>query len=345
MIWISGSLLAQGDSTGPTGFFVPRHFARYFISDIGSPVTKVQLGIGTNGADYNNDPGRTAKNIVLEEITLGADIPLYSGNFRLAGELLRFSVAGSISSVIWFDFLNTQSSPILDVDYRVGCPEIYIVKDFNSKPIRNVLLRVAFLQHESTHIGDELTLYRKEAGFPITRMNVSYESGEMSLTLNDPASGKDNNHAFTLGGRLLYKNEPSDGYYTMQTWEGDVSGFVSSKRRLEGYVRYQYDGPAGPLRIGRFYPVVSAELRQRVKYGYSYYETDAASETGFRVITAPEKYAPCLNIYAGWHDPGKPGQRGHLGGYFRYYTGINPYGQFRNIPHYSFFGVALVYEQ
>ena len=343
-IFFSFQMLAQiGDSVN-RGLWVPRDFGRYFVSDIYSPVTKLQLGSGSNGTDYNNDPQRTTGHIALGEFTLGADIPLYSGHFRLADEDFRFSVTSSISAVILFDILNKKSSPILNVDYRLELMDLFLLKEFRGRYLKNVLLRIAPFQHESTHIGDELTLYRKEAGFPITRINVSYDSGEISCTLNDPAGKISNNHAFTLGGRLLYRGDKTDGFYTMQSSEGDLSFFVPSSRRLEGYFRYQYDSPGGPFRIGRFFPVVSAELRQRVKFGYNYYEADPSSASGFREITRAEKYAPCLNLYAGWRDRGKSGHPGRIGGFFRYYSGINPHGQFRNIPRYTFFGFAVVYE-
>jgi hypothetical protein len=280
----------------------------------------------------------------MEEFTLGTEIPFYSGQFSTPGGNFRFSVSGSLSAVILFDFLNPRSRPIINADYRVSFPEFQIMKEFTGRKLENILFRFVPFQHESTHIGDELTLFRKDAGFPITRINVSYESGEASLTLNDPAGNYHNNHAFTLGGRLLYAFGNLHGYYNMQAWEGDPEKFVPSKRRLEGYLRYQYDGPDGPLRIGRFYPVVSAEIRARVKYGYPYFVADPKTATGFREISEPEKYAPCLNVYAGWRDQGKSGSHGGMGGYFRLYTGINPHGQFRNIPQYTFIGVALIYE-
>ncbi|HBB90432.1 MAG TPA: hypothetical protein DC042_01575 [Bacteroidales bacterium] len=326
------------------GLFAPRDFGRYMISDLTSPVTKLQLGICDNGADYNTDPLRDAKRIVVEEITLGMDLPLYTGSFRLAQDRYRYSVATSLSSVIWFDFLNKKSSPVLNVNYRIGFPEIYIRREFNYKYLKNMLLRVVLLQHESTHIGDELTLYRKDAGFPITRINVSYESGEASLTFNDPGRQRNNNHSVAIGGKLLYKNDITDGYYTMQSWEGDENYFVPSWRRVECYLRYQYDGPASRLRIGRFYPVFSAELRECIRYGYSYYEADPKSSTGFREIKGVEEYVPCINVYAGFQDRGISRRTGRIGAYLHYYSGINPHGQFRNIPHYSFIALALVYQ-
>jgi hypothetical protein len=338
------SARAQTGDSVSRGFFNQRDFGKYFVADMYSPVSKLQIGAGTNGTDYNNNPLRKSGFIALEELTLGTDIPIYIGSLRLGNQKFRFSVSGSLSAVVWFDGMNPKSAPILNVDYRVDFPEIHLLKEFNNRHFKNLLLRISLIEHESTHIGDELTLYRKDAGFPITRVNVAYECGDASLTLNDPAGVVQNNHALTIGGRFVYNTFQHEGYYYMHQPDGDTTLISSSVRRLEGYIRYQFDGISGPLHIGSFYPVISAELRQRVRFGYPYYITDYSMPRGFRSVQGIERYAPCLNIYAGWFNRGKPGHPGKVGGFFRYYTGINPYGQFRNLPAYSFIGVALVYE-
>jgi hypothetical protein len=340
---LSGSLVRAGD-TLPAGRFVPRDFGRYMISDSYSPVTKIHLGLGSNGADYNNDPRRSNQLIVLQEYTLGTDVPLYTGQFRLGNRPVRFSVSGALSAVVWFDFLNSKSSPILNVDYRLSFPEFHFLKEFSGHHIKNIVLRIAPIQHESTHIGDELTLYRKEAGFAITRINISYESGEMSLTLNDPVGYSRKNHAFTLGGRLLYRNDETDGFYTMQPWEGNPAYYIPSSKRFESYFRYQFESREPPLRLGNFYPVLSAELRHRVRFAYPYYENDNSSANGVRLVPGSERIVPCINVYAGWRKTLVDNGLGHIGGYFKFYSGINPHGQFRNIPNYTFLGLALVYE-
>ena len=329
---------------GASRFLEPRDFGRYLTSDYYSPATRLQLGFCSNGADFNNNPVRTSPIILVEEITLGTDINLATGTVKVGKGQFRYAVATSLSGLIWFDFLNPLSSPILNVDYRIGFPELYLRHDLKGGFFRNWMIRVALFQHESTHIGDELTLYRQINQFPITRINISYESGEASLTLNDPAGQVNPNHAFVLGAKWLYRNDPSDGYYTMQDWEGDRSRFVPSQRKVEGYLRYQYDGFGGFGRIGKFYPLVSAELRMRIRYGYPYYVVDAETGNGIAEVAGTEGYAPGLNLYAGWRKRDNPGQSASPGIYLRYYTGSNPHGQFRNIPRYDFIGIAVVYD-
>jgi hypothetical protein len=337
-----GSVLASNCSA-QSGLFVPRDFGRYYVSDIYAPVTNLQVGFGKNGADYNTDTDRQSKYLVMEEFTLGADLPVYSGKFMLGGKPVRIAVAGSLSAMVWFDFTNIKSSPILNVDYRAGFPELLLLREFESKRFRNLLVRYIPLQHESTHIGDELLLFRQEAGFSIKRINISYQSWETSLTLNDPALATGINHSLSAGAKVLYQIIFKNGYYTMRPVEGDESVFVPSHRRIEYYLRYQLDAPAGPFRSTRFYPVVSAELRYRLRYGYPYQIVNEKTVSGFTEVPGSEALVPCLNLYAGFRDKGKPGKPGWAGIYFRYYTGIIPHGQFRNIPNYNFFGISLIF--
>jgi len=345
LIWFSGSLYSQADSTLRSGFFRPRDFNRYFISDLYSPAIRINEGFGTNGMDYNSMPERTSEYIFLNETTLGTEIPLLSGTGGHGDRDFRFSLSLPVSVSIWFDFFNTITAPILNNDYRFALGEINLLKELPGRHLRNIGIRLIPFQHESTHLGDEITLYRKKAGFPITRVNVSYEAAETAVIINDPAGTQRNNLSFCAGGRCLLKTRPSLTYYSpLQPSEGDTTGFTLSKRSLEGYLRVQYMGSDGPLRIGRFYPVVSAEFRYRVKFGYPYYEPDPDEPMGFREVVNPEKYVPCLNLFAGWRYRGRPSEPGQIGGYFRFYTGSNPHGQFRNIPRYSYFGVVLVYE-
>jgi len=330
-------------SSAQTGLFVPRDFGRYHVSDIYAPVTNLQVGLGTNSADYNTNWDRQWGYIILEDFTLGADLPVFSGQFMLAGKPVRMAVTGSLSAMVWFDFTNINSAPILNVDYRAGFPELHFLREFDSKIFRNLLLRFIPLQHESTHIGDELLLFRQEVGFSIKRINVSYQSWETSLTLNDPALTNGINHSVGIGAKILYQIIYQNGYYTMRPVEGEASAFVPSSRRMEWYLRYQLDAPAGPFRSSRFYPVISAELRYRVRYGYPYQIANEKTLNGFTEVPGSEIFAPCLNLYAGFRDKGASNKPGWGGVYLRYYTGINPHGQFRNIPKYNFLGISLIF--
>ena len=50
------------------------------------------------------------------------------------------------------------------------------------------------------------------------------------------------------------------------------------------------------------------------------------------------------SAYVGWKFKSHPDQYPNFGTYLRAYTGINPHGQFRNIPFYDFVGLTFVYE-
>jgi hypothetical protein len=326
-----------------TGLLIPRDFGRYYVSDIYAPVSNLGVGLGTNSADYNTNIERKSDYIVLEDFTLGVDLPFYSCKFILAGKPVRVALTGSLSAMVLFDFTSRKSAPIINVDYRAGFPELHLLREFDSKRFRNVLLRFIPLQHESTHIGDELLLYREEAGFSIKRINVSYQSWETSLTLNDPAVAQKVNHSVSAGARFLYQIFNHRGYYSMRPVEGDPNVLVPSHRRMEWYLRYQLDARAGLFRDSRFYPVFSGELRYRVQYGYPYHVVNEKTVTGYTVVPGSERFAPCLNLYAGFRDRGEPGKPGWAGVYLRYYAGINPHGQFRNLPNYNFFGISLIF--
>ena len=341
---VTGSLSGQDEVDNKKAFLTNRDFGSYYLADMYSPANRILYGFGTNAPDYNAHPDPRGESYLLNEFTLGYDFAVYNGPLKLGKRNYRLSVSTSTSASVFFDPFCPHLAPILNVDYRLGIPEIYLVRRFNNRYLKNALLRVSLIQHESTHIGDEIALYRANAQIPLVRINVSYESGELSLTINDPFGTTSSNHSATIGAKFLYPVFNDSGYYFLNPGEGDPAFLERSRRWIEGYVRYQFDGVTGPLRIGNFYPVVSAELRNRVRFSYSSFAVDPLTPEGWREIRSSEKYVPCLNLYAGWKDRGHAGKPGRLGVYLRYYTGINPHGQFRNNPEYSFAGLAVVVE-
>ena len=344
LLEVGGMLAAQEDSVRNAGFFVQRDFNRYFLSDLYSPDIRVHVGLAPNMPDYNSNNDRTAPYILLNESTLGTEIPVYSWVSRKKNQGIKLSVSVPASLSLWFDFTETHTAPILNNDYRYAFAEINILKELKGRILKNIGIKLIPIQHESTHIGDELTLFRIRKGFPVTRLNLSYESSEAALIFNDPSGARVNRHSFLIGGRVLLKSRPTNGFYTLKPHEGDTTNFPRSVRRIEPYVRYQFQAPDGPLRIGRFYPVLSAEFRYSIRFGYAYAVYDPSEPDGYTLVTSEESYVPCINLYAGWRYRFNDRKPDRIGGYFRFYSGNNPHGQFRNIPDYSFWGVALVYE-
>jgi hypothetical protein len=322
--------------------FQQREFGKYFISDIYAPITSVQVGTGLNLKEYNISSSRSAVYVPYNETTLGVEIPIYQFNrTNRSGLQTKLSLSIPISAQIWFDFFEKATAPILNTDYRFGVVELNFLKEINRQGIRNLAIKFIPFFHESTHIGDEVLLYRVLSGFPIRRVNVSYEVAELAVTVNDPNGSIRNNHALKLGVRGLLN--PSKGWYSVRSIEADTTQVVASKKWWESYVQYQHQRSKGFLASKRAVSVISVEIRNRVRFGYpSYLGQDNLNE--WASLALKEDFAFCFNGYLGWKFSFDSQKFPKLGSYIRWYTGINPHGQFRNIPFYDFLGFALVYE-
>jgi Protein of unknown function (DUF1207) len=254
----------------------------------------------------------------------------------------QFSISLSISANIWFDFLEKSTAPILNTDFRLGIGEMNYFRVLDWWILKNFSVKFIPLFHESTHLGDELTLFRSQDSLPITRVNVSYETAELALLFNDPNGIVDNNYALKLGVRWLWN--PRKGWYTIRTEEGDTSKVIPSRRCIEGYVQYQGQNLDGFLSSKNAIQTFSLELRCRVLYGYPFYLSPNNSSNKWEDISNLEQYVLSVNALWGWKFALAEGEQSHFGAYLRAYLGPNPHGQFRNIPFYNFFGLSLVYE-
>jgi hypothetical protein len=322
-------------------FFAQRDFGKYFVSDIYAPVTKIHAGWGLNLREYNISTSRYAVYVPYNETSLGVEIPVYLLRRKSpGGKESKFSVSIPISANIWFDFLEDETAPVLNTDYRFALAELNYFQETNWGPIKNFSVKLIPFFHESTHIGDELTLFRVQNNQPIVRVNVSYEVAELALTINDANQTMGNNHSFRIGIRTLIK--PKKGWYSIRPAEGDVDLVVNSTRRMETAFQYQHQRTNGWIAGKRKHFILSAEVRDRVRFGYPFdlsASPDAAEDYG-----SFEAKQLCFNTYAGWKFKSGPDQYPNFGAYLRWYAGINPHGQFRNIPLYDFLGVAFVYE-
>lgn len=332
-------------STSEKAFFHQRDFGKYFIADVYAPFTKVHVGAGLNLSEYNISTSRNALYVLYNETNLGVEIPIFSSiRYRKGGKVTKWSVSLPISTNIWFDFFEQITAPILNTDYRFATGEINYLRQVNSRWLKNYAIKFIPLFHESTHLGDELTLFRQADSLPVVRVNVSYEVSELALTLNDPDGSTDNNHAFKIGARFLLN--PSKGWYSIRSEEGDTARVVASRRWLEAYVQYQHQRSKGILASKKAVSILSLEVRNRVKFGYPFYLSQLNNGTTKLIeATNNEEYRPSLNGYIGWKftsDPQKHPAR--FGIYLRGYLGINPHGQFRNIPFYQFAGIAFIFE-
>lgn len=334
-----------------SSFFMSRDFGRYMLADHYAPFMKVNTGIGLNLADYNIDSQRTQKFVFYNETTVGGEIPLYY--FKDREEKNSFSVSMPISFSVWFDFAENITAPILNTDYRFAPLELNYSREFESDKIKNVTLKFIPFFHESTHIGDELTIARINADLAITRVNVSYETFDISLLINDPKNKTVKNHAFKLGARFLLNSDK--GWYSVSSFEGDTSlfsfspqfedeGRVATTHNFEPYFQYQFQNPDGRLAFRRAMFTVSLDQSLRVKYGYAFQVPEEMTKTKlYEAICEEELYVYSGNFMMGWQLLDSDHNLSGLGFFLRSYFGINYHGQFRNIPMYNFYGCSIVY--
>ena len=327
----------QQDST-QREYLSNRTFGKYFISDHYAPIQKISLGFISNSRDYNINRSRTSDHILVNETSIGFNIPILTKRSRRKGT--QFSLSVPVSASILFDFLEEETSPIINTDYRFGIIELNYNKEMNSEWVRNIGIKWIPLFHESTHIGDELTVVRAQDSLGITRINVTYEATDISVQINDPKDRVITNHSFKLGGRFLLN--PNKGYYSVSELEADTNLVEDSKRFFEPYLQWQYQKRKGFFTSDRVMFIASASLNYRVRFGYPFYTEDADGNPIQN--DNRERYKPSLNVLAGWRFKKTPDALSKLGAYARFYSGVNYHGQFRNGPTFQFFGFSIIYE-
>ncbi len=227
--------------------------------------------------------------------------------------------------MVWAPFEKT-TSPIINNDYRFGL-SFTGISYLNNPYIKNISYKVTPFAHESTHLGDEITMYGEQNIDNFYRVNVSYEYYELGLTLNDPDTLQGNLLSCKFGFMGLIR--PNVGYY--KYFENEIladTAFYPSQRWAEFYLELNYRKTEGFMASKTWNPSISFELRNRVKYEYS------NPNKSPRVL--------CYNAYLGYdYVPKKAGAIKSVGNYLRFYSGLNPHGQFRN-GYYNFIGYSVV---
>lgn len=340
LILLPSQLFAQ--SLSNIKLFEQRDFGKYFISDIFSPNTESSLGPGLLMSAYNINPNRNSTFALYVESVIGTEIPLLHWDISGPNSNSKLALSIPISASIWLDFNEPMTNPLVNTDYRVGSIEINYFQELNLGFVNNASLSLMPFFHESSHIGDEVTIYRIDAGFPITRVNATRNTAEISLTLNDENGTQENNHSFKFGTSILYNK--ANGFYRMRVEEGDTSKLSPSQNRFEWYGQYQWHGPSEILHNSKITTVFSVEIRNRVRYNYPYYVYNTASSQEPVEIKPSQKFVPSINGYIGWRYRILEDRASYLGLYLRFYLGLNPHGQFRNIPAHRFYGLSMVYE-
>lgn len=324
-------------------YFRQRDFAKYFISDSYAPTPQVQAGMGTNKPEYNIAPERTTYYLPYNQTDFGAEIPFFTRVKYSDSKLkFKFSISTPIAARIWFDFTEPSTRPVLNTDYQYAPLEFNYLRAVYNSIIHNYVIKLLPFFHESSHLGDEITLYKRQDTVPVNWVNVSYETAELAVTLNDVNGKLTNNSAFKIGLKVLLN--PGRGWYSLRNEKGDTSKQISSTHVFETYLQFQRQAAKGFLASDKFIRMFSVELRSRVQYGYPTYPGKNETSDDWQRYTYSEKYMLCINGYAGWKFNFSNALSPRLGAYLKGYYGINPYGQFRNINNYQFLGLSLVYE-
>jgi len=317
-------------------YFKFRDFGQYFLADRYAPIVNLGLGWMIVQPSYDIDPEHRRVVPVAEPI-LGAQLPIY----YYADETRRWSVSIPVSFSVWFDYTEARTAPILNTDYRFAAMELNYSQKLNHSWIKNIGFKFIPFFHESTHVGDELLLDKVLDSIPMARINVSYETFELAVQINDPYDQKIKNHSGRLGAKFLWN--PSKGYYTSDSLERSPNVEIKpSKRWIEPYLQYQYQNPDGWLSNDKMMFVFSTDLSLRVRYDYPFRFRNKEGE--IETHHAGEAYQLCTNSLFGWKFINAKEEVSDVGAFFKFYWGINPHGQFRNIPRYPWFGINIVYD-
>ena len=305
-------------------FFTYEPFGKPFVSDIRSSVIKFEEGFVNDFGEYYFYEGYQKR--PFSEGHVGADIPFisYRGRYKSLSIKSTYILTGAFNLII--DSLEPINRMVINTDYWLGGEfrHVFYHPALDRFKLKNVGLNIMPMYHESTHIGDEFIYAALEQGSDFYRVNVSYESWVVSLTLNDPDTLKGNVFSTRIGMQGVWA--PEDGFYQYRLDETQGRDLLMSESLMKYWIQFNWIRTHGPGASETFHQVNSIELRNRIKYGYE--------------AEDPERRTWNVNAYFGWEYQSDSDRK--VGGYLRVYYGINPHGQFRNIDGYYFIGLSLV---
>jgi hypothetical protein len=334
-------------------------FGKPFWADMHSTLIRAEVAYATNSPDYDWGNFGTSNRFYVFA-NLGVDIPIWSGVF--GDGKYGFSLSLPFMMDVWLDRFERITSPVINTSYRFSSSDIGFIyrldsplsviprRQGSSLPgflhfnIYNWALKIAFFKHESTHIGDELAIRRSELDFPIKRVDVAYNYAELIFILNDPDSQHRLNHGFKFGFLLHYNFR--DGWYTVMDSEAQTDKVERSRIPFELYAQYQYQSAL----FSRGFQVIASleyRLRERYKYPFSYGAVNDPLSNNREILyaTGNNNLANCFDFLIGIrYDNQKFNYFSKIGIAARFYTGINPYGQFRSMPQYRQFGLMAFFE-
>ena len=317
---LSFSALCAGQFT----CFTPEHFGKPFVSDIRSSIIKFEEGFINDMSEfyYMNDYQKRP----FSEGHVGTDIPMISYR-KKSGDISfksTYVLTGAFNLII--DSLEPSNRMVINTDYWIGSElrSVLYHPSLEKFKLKNIGLNIIPLYHESTHLGDEFVIAALDHGSDFYRVNVSYESWVLALTLNDPDTLKGNIFSTKIGMQGVWF--PEDGFYQYHLEETQGQELLMGEKLFKYWIQFNWRRTHGLGASETFHQVNSIELRNRIKYGYT--------------AEDPEKRTWNINAYFGWEYQSDSDRK--VGGYLRVYYGINPHGQFRNVDGFYFIGLSLV---
>lgn len=302
-------------------FFRESDILKPFLSEIKSTIVKCELAYLNKLDDNYYLSNYTSRPFV--EAHLGAEAPFFS--FIDRPHKIKFSTGGYIGNILLIDMLESMTSPIINTDYFFGL-QVNTIKYINNRYIRNAGIKFVPIFHESTHLGDEFSLHGYKNVSDFRRVNVSYEAWEIAFVLNDPDTIKTNLLSVKAGFHGLWND--ARGYYNTDSLETKGAIVPSSEKNYEYYFQINLQRTQGLLCSEKWMQVLSIEANNRLKFSYD--------------LDVPEKRTWNFNIYFGWQHITKPSGR-NIGFFIRYYNGIIPNGQFRNVSGYQYAALSILY--
>ncbi len=335
LVLISICLAAQGTSFRD-GIFRYAPYGHSLLSDMHPNHVRLDFGASTNHSEW--DWGQTGKRMRPNTYGIfGFNLPIWRGD--IVNGQYALSVTWPMSASIWLDLLEHVTAPVVNVDWRISLPAWTFVHRTNMGFMKNYSVTFAPFKHESTHIGDEVVLQHVDHGFPIRRVNVSYNYSEYIFTVNEAEDFREECHTLRIGLMLLWNWKK--GWYFIDKTDGDDSLAQPRMSPWEAYLQYQYQSRTSKH---GFQAVVSAEIRNRALYGYPVFEWNEAD--GVTYTMQKESRVFTYNIFAGarFCNPKYDGYFSRFALGIRAYHGNNPYGQFRNHKNFNHIGVCFMFE-
>jgi len=301
-------------------FFENVSYSKSFISEIRSPITKLEIG-------YLNE---IDKNYYLKDVNKRPFIESHFGYnlniFSFSNNKYGFAFGLPGGSVTLTDLFEESTAPVINTDYWFGTQIKFIAYPFkNNKYFKNISLNIFPIFHESTHLGDEFSLHGYSKISDFKRVNVSYEAWKFSVTLNDPDTLQGNILSVKAGMQNLWTIK--DGYYFTDSLEVKGANIPKSSKTTEFFLGLNYQRTKGFLANKKWVNIFSVEAKNSIRFSYD--------------ESIPDTRAWNLNVYFGWifKKSNKPFQ--NIGFFIRHYQGTNPHGQFRNNDEFKLTGFSV----